>query len=37
MDDDKISSSQFWGPGGKDYFFIGLGTLGTKDILNVCV
>lgn len=30
MDDDKSSSSQYWGPEGKDYFFAGLGALGTK-------
>lgn len=37
MNDDKISSSQFWGPGGNDYFFTGLETSGAKDILNVCI
>lgn len=30
--DDKIFSSHFWGPEGKDYFFTGLGALGAKDI-----
>lgn len=30
--DDKISSSWFWSPEWKDYFFTGLGALGAKDI-----
>lgn len=30
--DDKISSSWFWGPEGKDDFFTGLVVLGAKDI-----
>lgn len=37
MNDDKISSNQFWGPEGKDYFFTGLGALEANNLLNVCI